>query len=100
MGDSPNTYWEDQKKQPNFQSWLESLEGSVMCNCGHGCRNWTADNGAKALKIIQALQSGADIATLDAIVQKHVDAVSAEIHIEVIARDRAERKKKSDGQTD
>ena len=72
-------YWEDQKKQPDLETWLGELQGCILCDCGHGCRDWVANNGPKAYKIIKALQSGADKATLDAIVQKHTDEVGREV---------------------
>lgn len=74
-----SNHWEDKKKQPNFQAWMSELHGSIMCDCGHGCRDWIANNGGKALVIINALKSGATEAELDMIVQKHTDEIGKEI---------------------
>lgn len=72
-------YWEDKKKSPNFQDWMGELHGSILCDCGHGCRDWISNNGGKALTIINALKSGANEAELDAIVQKHTDEIGKAI---------------------
>ena len=74
-------YWEDQKKQPDFKTWMEELRGSILCDCGHGCRDWIANNGAKSYKIIEALLSekGASTEDLDKIVQKHTTEVGKEV---------------------
>jgi len=89
-------YWENQKKQPDLQTWLEELRGSILCDCGHGCRDWIASNGGKALRIIEALQKGADISTLDAIVQKHTDEIGRDIWDQNMKNIMAERKAKHD----
>lgn len=91
-----SNYWEDQKKQPDLKTWIEELRGSILCDCGHGCRDWIATNGGKALKIIEALQNGADNATLDQIVQKHTDDIGKEIWDERMNECKAERKAKRD----
>lgn len=89
-------YWEDQKKQTDLKTWMEELRGSILCDCGHGCRDWIANNGAKALKLIEALQKGAKPEELDAIVQKHTSEVGKEIWDERMAEIKEERKAKKD----
>lgn len=74
-------FWEDQKKQADFAMWLDNLRGSVLCDCDHGCRGWIADNGAKALKIIELLNKDSKdkISALNEIVQKHTSDVAVEV---------------------
>mgnify|MGYP000894220598 CR=1 FL=1 len=91
-------YWEEQKKQPDLNTWLEELRGSILCDCGHGCRDWIATNGGKALRIIEALRKGADISILDGIVQKHTDEVRKDIWDENMKNMMEERKAKRDRQ--
>jgi hypothetical protein len=73
-------YWEDQKVISDIKTWMDNLHGSILCNCGHGCRNWIADNGGKAYRIIEALMPALDNKeTLDEIVKTHTDLIGLDI---------------------
>jgi len=73
-------FWEDQKTMPDIKTWMENLHGSILCNCGHGCRSWIADNGGKAYRIIEALIPAlGNKEPLDEIVKTHTDLVGADI---------------------
>lgn len=63
------SYWEEQKKQPNFKAWLDFYNGCLICDCGHGCRNWLEEQRSKAALIMEVQNNKSATTCVDKIAQ-------------------------------
>lgn len=76
-----------------FAGFLDWIEGMVLCDCDHGCRDTAADNVAKLVSLTRAVTNGTTSAELDAMAFKDPDDFTREIHEQVWkeAKGRAEK---------
>lgn len=40
-------YWDDMKIQSTFKRFVEEYNGSLQCDCDHGCRQWVKQQETK-----------------------------------------------------
>ncbi len=50
-------YWEKQKTQKDFESWLSMYDGCVGCACDHGCNQWLVENQTKAALMFRIIRN-------------------------------------------
>lgn len=89
-------FWENEKRKSTFAEWLETLRGSKMCNCDHGCNQWIVENAGKTVRLFEAIAAGAPAEELDRIVQMHTKEVNRGMYEEVRAEAKAKRQKKDE----
>jgi len=92
-------YWENQKVQPDFKTWIETWHDSIICGCDHGCNGWLAQNAGKAYRIIQYFYNSKECNShiiLDSIVKEHVNEVNRSIVEDRLNEFREEREKKDE----
>ena len=46
--------WSDNPSK-TVEKWLGEYEGSLMCDCDHGCRQWVRKNSTKNALLIRVL---------------------------------------------
>lgn len=61
-------YWEDAKVKPTYKAWVDEYNGSLQCDCGHGCRQWILEQKTKTALILMVAQTKG-ITSLDKIAQ-------------------------------
>lgn len=44
--------WSDEPSE-NYEKWKSGLDGSIMCDCDHGCRQWIKNNWTKISLVLK-----------------------------------------------
>ena len=67
-----------ERPSKNVKDWLGEYEGSLMCDCDHGCRQWVRNNKTKNSLLMRVLLNKESTTNPDKIVQmenKRVDKI-------------------------
>lgn len=70
------------KFKDNLECFIEWMEGLALCDCGHGCRDTFADNGAKLTRILRMSADSNDRDVINEMLLKDPKEFLRELHTE------------------
>lgn len=77
-----------------LNAYLEWVEGNALCDCGQGCRDTVADQGAKLVAITKAMSFGASPESLDVMALKDPKYYVSQLHEQMWNRAKSNRESK------
>lgn len=77
-----------------LNAYLEWVEGNALCDCGQGCRDTVADQGAKLVAITKAMSFGASPESLDVMALRDPLSYQRDLHQAMWDRAKSNRESK------